>query len=206
MAIIKGFGPADSTADTAGTGGITYIERRASNKNDERNIYVIKGHLLPPMSKRKNFQGKSRYFQRGELGLSDDWELAHLWPPRFGDEAAAGIMWAPQEMNQDFQNHKVEPWLQGLRSSSHSAAIEITAIAASWCPKFLAAKGNPDYKGAEFLKWVCYEVSNCPTGTPSPAGGGPLLGSSIHLPQEPLQPGHVPNVVNVEVGTLLNWN
>lgn len=205
MPTIIGISPADATRDTAGTGGISYIERRASPKPDEYREYVIKGRLLPPI-KRKNFQGKSRYFQRGELGLSDAWELAHLWPPRFGDESAAGILWAPQEMNQTFQNHAVEPWLQGLRTQFAGAAIEVTATAASWCPDFLASKGNPDFKGAEFMKWVCYEVSDCPTGTQSPAGGGPLLGSSIYLQMEPIVPGHLPKVVRVEGDTLLNWN
>jgi hypothetical protein len=200
-----GISSADATRDTAGTGGITHVERRDSTKSDEGKVYIIKGHLLPPMSKRKNFQGSSRYFQRGELGLSDDWELAHLWPPRFGDESAAGILWAPKQMNQDFQNHGVEPWLQRLRISNPGASIEITAMAASWCPKFLTSKGNPDYKGAEFMKWVSYEISNCPTGTPSPAGGGPLLGSSILMQMEPMVPGQLPKVAHVEGDTLLSW-
>lgn len=204
MPRIIGIPLADSTRDTANTGGITYIKRHESTISDERYEYIITGNLLPPMTRRKNFQGSGRYFQRQELGLSEEWELAHLWPPRFGDEAAAGIMWATQEMNQQMQNHCVEPWLQSLRRLYPGAQIEITATAASWCPNYLRSRGNPDYKGAEFLKRVSYEVTNCPRGTQGPAGG-PLLGTSISMQMKPLSPGILPDKVHIQADHLLSW-
>lgn len=203
MPMIEGIPENDATRDTANTGGIKSVVRRPGAKADEGYIYAITGILLPP-TKRRNFQGKSRYFQIGEIGLSDDWELAHLWPPRFGDEAAAGIMAAPKELNQVFQNHKVEPWLQDLRVCCGPGPIEITASAASWSNKFLMSKGNPDYGKTEILKWVSYDVTNCPTGTISPAGG-PLLGSSITLQLKPPMPGCLPTVFSIKADTLMNF-
>ena len=204
MPRITGIPEHDATRDTARTGGIVSISRKASNRSDEGKVYSITGILLPP-AKRKNFQSSSRYFQIRELGLSGDWELAHLWPPRFGDEAAAGIMAAPKEMNQTFQNHCVEPWIQDLMSAVRHGFIEITASAASWDNAFLMAKGNPDYSRTEIMKWVRYDVTDCPTGTLGPTGE-PLLGTSIKMQLSPPAPGEMPRVVKLEGDTLLSWN
>lgn len=205
MPMIIGIPEHDATRDTAGTGGIRAIARKRSGHADEGWIYTIRGVLRPPI-KRRNFQGKSRYFQVGEIkALQGHWELAHLWPPRFGDEAAAGIMAAPAEMNQAFQNHGIEPWLQQLRKGT-GGLVEITARAACWDAGWLRKVcGFDDSIGrTEVMKWVEYSVSDCPTGTQSPIGG-PLLGTSVKMQLEPPRPGVMPKVVHIEGGTLLNW-
>ena len=72
MATVIGIPLHDATRDTAKTGSIKSIVRKPSTGSDEGYIYIIKGILLPSIE-RKNFQGKSRYFQISEIGLSDDW-------------------------------------------------------------------------------------------------------------------------------------
>ena len=224
MVMIVGIPNYDATRDTAGTGGIKRVERKRSTKGDEGYIYSITGLLLPS-TKRRNYQSSSRYFQIGELDLPSslmpsEWELAHLWPPRFGDESAAGIMAAPKEMNQTFQNHKVEPWLESLRHAT-DGPIHITASAACWCSKFLRNIGNAStvmvntangamakqvgyFDKTEVLKWVRYDVTNCPTGTRSPAGG-PLLGTSILMQMDPPRANYLPRVVHTETDTIMSW-
>lgn len=205
MVMITGIEDHDGARDTARTGGIKSIKRERSLKIDEGFVYPIQGVLLPSLKKRRSFQGRTRYFQISETGLSSDWELAHLWPPRFGDEAAAGIMAALKEMNQDFQNHRVEPWLQRLRSFYPGVEIEITASAACWKNEFLKSKGNPDYSKTEILKWVSYEISKCPTRTLSPIGE-PLLGTSIKMQLEFPLPGYLPKISKIGADTLMSWN
>jgi hypothetical protein len=202
MTLCIGFGANDMRRDTANTGGITRIERRAGWGPEEGDSYIVVGYLLPA-TRRRNFQGRARYFQRGELGLDARWELAHLWAPRFGDEAAAGIMWAPTEMNQTFQNHIVEPWITRLRGHAPPRSVEITAVATSWSGDFLSARyGWSGFKGAEFLKRVTYEVSSCPGGMVSPDAGVRLLGSSIAMELDAPRPGVLPRVVILEAETL----
>jgi hypothetical protein len=45
----------------------------------------------------------------------EGWERDHLWGPRWGDEAAAGIGHSPSDVNQLWQNHGIETELDGLR-------------------------------------------------------------------------------------------
>ncbi|MCZ6855811.1 MAG: polymorphic toxin type 4 domain-containing protein [Gammaproteobacteria bacterium] len=202
MTLCIGFDPNDMRRDTANTGGIIRVERRDARGPDEHNTFIVVGRLLPG-THRRNFQGSARYFQRGELGLGLEWELAHLWAPRFGDEAAAGIMWAPKEMNQTFQNHAVEPWITDLRDSAPPRSVEITAVATSWDNDVLASRYNwSGFKGVEFLKQVTYEVSDCPSGMQGPISGVRLLGSSVSMTLDAPRPGILPRVVKLETETL----
>lgn len=201
---ITGIPDHDGTIDTAKKGGIRSIKRFRSLAKDEAYIYIIRGVLLPPMKKRKNFQNSTRYFQIGEIGLSDDWELAHLWPPRFGDESAAGIMAAPKELNQSYQNHKVERWIQSLRTKYVGGPIEVIAAAACWDNHFLMSKGNPDYGKTEILKWVSYTISDGPKGATTPAGT-PLLNTSVTLELKPPTPGVLPTVIPHGTASPLHW-
>ena len=82
--------------------------------------------------------------------------------------------------------------------------MEITASAACCSNAFLSSKGNPDYSKTEIMKWVRYGVTDCPTGTTSPAGG-PLLGTSIMMQLEPPTPGNIPKVIRIENDTLMSW-
>ncbi len=188
MPTIVGIPDWEKTGKTAGTGGISHIERRGSPDPQERNIFIIVGRLLDSI-KRKNFQNRSGHFhQAGELGLTGDWELAHIWGPGFGDEAAAGIMWAPERVNQDFQNRGVEKWLRGLQAIHGPGVVEITATAASWDNDFLARHYQwSGFRGAEFLKRIEYEVTG-PAGLNDSDTGLPLRGMRIGLTLDPPRP------------------
>ena len=192
MVMVIGILEHDASRDTAGTGGIKYIARKPSTKGDEGYIYTVSGLILPPI-KRKNYQGKSRYFQISELGLDKDWELAHLWPPRFGDESAAGIMAAPRHFNQHAQNHGVERWLQDIAQVTQGP-IRIAAQAANWSNEYLRSLGNPDYGKTEILKWVRYTVVDCPVFTQTPEGL-PLNKLSIKIELDAPRPGYMPKII-----------
>jgi len=181
---------------TARTGGIISIAKYSSNVESEGHIVEIVGWLKPALAKRKNFQGRMDYFQRGELGLSEDWELAHLWAPRFGDEAGAGIMWAPIEMNQTYQNHLLESWLDCLRQAA-PGKVKLKAIAISWKGAYLNMYygwNDQALRGADFLKQVSYQIIDCPVGMTCPKSRVSLLGRKITLELEPPRPGTVPKV------------
>ncbi|WP_445366136.1 polymorphic toxin type 4 domain-containing protein [Microbulbifer sp. ANSA001] len=204
MPVIAGIPEYCKTRDTAGTGGILSIERRISTNCDERYVYTIKGKLLTPLTRRRNYQNSSRYTQINDIGLTDDWELAHLWPPRFGDESAAGIMAAPKELNQKFQNHGVEKWVQQLRLTHANSTIEVTASAACWCNKFLRSKNIPNIGRTEYLKWVKYTISGAPIAAANPADGR-LQNTSIMLELTLHQQGGLPRVIVHANDSPLNW-
>ena len=76
----------------------------------------------------------NRLLPRGsEIGFAD-YEIAHVWGPGFGDEAMDGLMYAPREVNQRFQNEFVESRLRELHAmaSKAGATVEVTAAAESW--------------------------------------------------------------------------
>lgn len=179
----------EKTGKTAGTGGISRIERRNSADPKEWYIYTIVGRLLEGMKVRKDFQNRSNhFFQAGELGLDGDWELAHVWGPGFGDECAAGIMWAPKRVNQEFQNRGIEKWLRNLRSQSPQRSVELTATAVSWNNDFLEKRCHwTGFKGVEFLKRIEYRVTG-PAGIKDTITGLPLRGAMIGLEIDPPRP------------------
>ena len=78
---------------------------------------VIEGRLLPGMNRdtAPNYNAETLWATlratHPELQLGD-WQAAHLWGPGFGDEAAAGMMLAPNDVNQIWQNQKVESFLR----------------------------------------------------------------------------------------------
>jgi hypothetical protein len=79
-----------------------------------------------------------------------DYEVAHLWGPGFGDEARDGIMYAPREVNQKWQNHGIESRLRELRdlASEEGCTIELIVRAKSY-PRNI-------WYGHEMLKEVSY--------------------------------------------------
>ena len=180
---------------TAGTGGIISVAKYASAAESEGHVFEIVGWLKSPI-KRKNLQGRTDYFQRYELGFSDQWELAHLWAPRFGDESGAGILWAPVEMNQTYQNHLLESWLDILRSSA-AGQVKLRATAISWNSAYLARYygwSSATLARADFLKRVSYQIIQCPAGMVCPKSHVKLLGCKIILELAPPSPGKVPKV------------
>jgi hypothetical protein len=135
-------------AETAATGGIATItgERRA----DDVLQITIEGELKPPLPRdaptTPNFNG--RLPSGRSIGLPD-YEIAHLYGPGFGDEAWDGMMYAPREVNQAFQNHGIESRLRELQglASREGATIRVTA----------RAEGHP-LAAARGQRWFGHET------------------------------------------------
>ena len=133
------------TRDTAKTSGIRHIE---GGRLPNGTIGVqITGELKPSIKRSEapnyNKGGDSissmgpEVNARANGGLSTHgYEKAHLWGPGFGDEARDGIMLAPYQVNQIFQNDTME---EALRVMQHqvreqygdSAKVVVTASAVS---------------------------------------------------------------------------
>jgi hypothetical protein len=81
---------------------------------------VIEGRILQGVERHvaKNYNEEEIWnVLREEAGLSGagttGWPAAHLWGPgRFGDEAAAGMLLAPHEVNELWHNKGIETFLQ----------------------------------------------------------------------------------------------
>jgi hypothetical protein len=97
----------------------------------------IEGKLLTPVKDRPrnapNYNENQVWKDlRDEMGLKG-YEAAHLWGPGFGDEAAAGMMLAPHDVNQIWQNHGAESFLRGLADQAREVGgqVRVTARATS---------------------------------------------------------------------------
>ncbi len=119
--------------ETAGTGG---IRRIAGERAADGTVGVqVNGVLRPPLDRdaptTPNFNATLPAAR--DVGLPG-YEIAHVWGPGFGDEARDGLMYAPQEVNQAFQNHGVESRLRELESLARSqgVTIEVSARATSF--------------------------------------------------------------------------
>ncbi len=136
---------------TSGTGGIQTI---TGYKNADGGVVVkIEGWIRNGI-KRLGFE---RMGARGvgEIGL-DGYENAHLWGPGFGDEARAGIMYAPRELNQAFQRLGIELRIRDLRDLGYD--VHLSATAEAYDKTTLGDLGYRLYRGEEVLKSVKYEV------------------------------------------------
>ena len=151
---------------TAGTGGIQRISAARSARG--RVEVSIEGILLPPLYRGsgtpKQGQIKAPSFNDifvKKQNMADLWsrlpglqlyQIAHLWGPGFGDEAAAGMMWAPRDMNLDTQNSGIEKFLRDYsRDAAHlgmGVFLKATAVSWDWQDNF-----------ADFLHFAEYEVS-----------------------------------------------
>jgi len=151
---------------TAGTGGIKRISALRSVRG--RIEVSIEGVLLPPLCRGTDIgsQGQTKAPRYNDLlrkkqnvkDLSawlrgiEFYQIAHLWGPGFGDEAAAGMMWAPREMNLETQNSGIEQFLREYSSEAaqigDSVYLKATAVSWDW-------KDN----AADLLRFAEYEVS-----------------------------------------------
>jgi hypothetical protein len=121
---------------------------------------VIQGRLLPGMDRanaapnynRETIWSRLRQ-EHPELRL-EEWEAAHLWGPGFGDEAAAGMMLAPKEVNQEHQNRGIEGFLRDLRDEAAAMGweVHIRAVARSHPRSFAGGMGD------SLLQSVQYDV------------------------------------------------
>jgi hypothetical protein len=97
---------------TAGRGGIRTIHRAdVGPVGNKEFITTIEGRLLPTI--RRTDLERQILRPPAEVGLSG-WDRAHLWGPIFGDEAAAGILYARAGFNRGVQL-RLEQVLRSLR-------------------------------------------------------------------------------------------
>ena len=102
---------ATPSGDTAGTGGIREI--RANLSADGTLSVEINGDLRQPIPRRTAPNFNRTVPSGNDIGLTD-YEAAHNWGPGFGDEARDGMMYAPRDVNQLFQNQDIESRLREL--------------------------------------------------------------------------------------------
>ena len=162
----------------AGTGGIERVT--AARVPEEGRLSVtIEGEIRPGLARRAESAAPGRarapdfnrsrgnVFSNAELGLSDDWEVLHLWGPGFGDEAAAGMMRGPKSVNHFWQNEGIESYVRQLgeqaRRDGGTARLKATAVA--W--ETPTPKGWHAPRGELFLKRAQYEVTLVLPGKPS---------------------------------------
>lgn len=128
---------------TAGAGGIDRISflkdpegRYAVKIEGELQPGLYRGEGKPPPGKIKapDYNRSSKLITNKEAGLGPDWENSHLWGPGFGDEAAAGIMKAPKDVNQWYQGRGAEQWMRDMRdlAAKGGGKVEVEATAIAW--------------------------------------------------------------------------
>jgi hypothetical protein len=151
------------SGDTAGTGGVTGIS--GLRARDGSQSISIDGRVLPSLGTSR--QGFETNLVRGsDLGLSN-YDLLHLWGPRLGDEAAAGIWLGPKTINTGVQA-RVENQLKGLAQGANSRGGRLTlrVTGATHPPADLPA----NLRAHDFLAEVKYQFRVEIPGTP-PASG-----------------------------------
>lgn len=196
---------------TARTGGILKIGKMRIEGVVNT---VIEGILMPSINPRKKLApnyNELRQWRREQLeealmgplldagltkpqararakAFSANYEAAHLWGPGFGDEAAAGMMWAPVEVNQRMQNRFAEQFARDLGEAARNAGgtVHVKAKAVPYSRQALKARGLPE--DLAFLEHVEYDIRvelpqwkspreirvTVEAGLPGPDAGGSL--------------------------------
>jgi hypothetical protein len=176
----------DADLMTAGTGGIVSIEMNRSPTPGFGNETVISGSLLDRLPRsgavrpgRAPSFNDSFPYRPGELGLGGRFEIAHLWGPGFGDEAAAGMALAPRSLNQLWQNRGIEDLLRSFRDEGRAIGggeVRLVATAREWdlstlsaaeqdAVRALSSVPDIDMLQAPFLREVRYEFVLVNNGT-----------------------------------------
>jgi len=89
------------------------------------------------------------------------YDRAHLWGPGFGDEARAGIMYAPAEFNRSWQNNHIEDRIRvaAERVRAEGGEFILKVKARSYAPEEPFLKSVLRNKDQEFLlKEIKYEI------------------------------------------------
>src|SRR5579859_1320885 len=156
---------------TAGAGGVQRISAARTPRG--RVEITVEGIVLPPLHRGPGNPPEGRIRAPGYndmlrkkqnirdlqswLPTIEHYQIAHLWGPGFGDEAAAGMMWAPKEMNLETQNSGVERFLREYANNAirMGAGVYLEATAVSW-----------DYKdnAADLLHFAEYKVRKLGNG------------------------------------------
>jgi hypothetical protein len=112
-----------------------------------------------PLGSKKTYKGVSL----------TGYDRAHLWGPWAGDEARAGIMYAPAEFNRIWQNSGIEDRIRisAERVRAEGGTFVLRAKARSYPPDEAWRKGALRAKDQEFLlKEITYEIEvRRPDGT-----------------------------------------
>jgi hypothetical protein len=146
---------------TAGTGGITRVESRnlAGNARsyridgEIRDSLVREGPAPPGRTGAPGFEAELPSV--GEIGRPN-YRRAHQWGPGWGDEARAGIMYAPESVNNRLQSlgqgRGIEGWIAGFHKKVKplGGRVRVSTVTESY-PR---ANANDPL----FLKSAQYEV------------------------------------------------
>lgn len=156
----------------AGTGGIEKITARDSAPEEGGGLAVtIEGVVMPGrLARRKkdvtsrrrrapDFNRSHKLFSNKEAGLNRRWQRLHLWGPGFGDEAAAGMMWGPRDVNLVWQNQSIETRIRDLAALTerYGGRTRVKATAIAWENPTPGGFRAP--QGENFLKRVEYEIT-----------------------------------------------
>jgi len=150
------------SGQTAGTAGVTRI---FGLRAQDGSIQIsVEGRVLPSIAR----QGFEDGLVRGsDLGLAN-YDLLHLWGPRLGDEAAAGIWLGPRTSINIGVQARVEAQLQGLATVANSQGGHLNLrVTGSTHPR---AELPANLRGHDFLAEVKYEFTVEIPGTPSMNG------------------------------------
>ena len=149
------------SAQTAGTGGVTGLS--GFRAQDGSMQISVEGRVLPSIGR----QGYEQGLVRGsDLGLAN-YDLLHLWGPRLGDEAAAGIWLGPTSINIGVQA-RIEAQLQGLATVANAQGGRLNLrVTGSTHPR---AELPANLRAHDFLAEVKYEFTVETPGTPSMSG------------------------------------
>ena len=91
--------------------------------------------------------------------LANNYEAAHVVGPGFGDEAAAGMMWAPRDVNQKMQNGFAEKFARDLEKTVKplGGTVETRVSVVPFDADVLRARGLPG--DAKFLEHAEYRIT-----------------------------------------------
>ncbi len=161
----------------AGTGGIERIRAREVPLEGRMSV-TIEGEILPRRltrraedvsdtrrrapdfnTNRANLFTPEEAFPNLTRAQRAEWQRLHLWGPGFGDEAAAGMMWGPRNVNLRWQNDSVERYIRDLAvmAQENGARTRLRATAISWENPTPGGWMAP--QGEHFLKRAQYEVT-----------------------------------------------
>jgi hypothetical protein len=169
---------------TAGTGGIQRINQ-ATDAFGARTV-TIEGRVLNSIPDRAgnapNFNKEPHWRDiRAELGVPG-YEAAHLWGPGFGDEAAAGVLLAPREVNQIWQSQGAERFIRDLGNEARASGGEVRLTAR-------ATSHGSDVRGGDaLLGEVTYDF------TVVDGAGNVVDGKRVSISVDPPPSGRVHDV------------
>ncbi len=153
---------------TANTGGIQTIRKMLPWDEKSHTLTHVSGVLLEPLHR-----GAPSSKPRGKIQapnfntafrrklVSEDvtkrypnvalFEMGHLWGPGFGDEAFAGMMLVPTEVNQHLQSRGIENRIRELyEDTKHGSSVSISASVQSW---------NEEDMIVEFAREIAYRIT-----------------------------------------------